>query len=122
MQIDPQPSVLSVEQWAYVRLLLAETIENSTWKNEHLRDGAAKLVKTICFEHMEYAAQRPPSPHSASQPDTVAVPMDYKELYLDLIMQVGKKWPDESRHDTAKRYIIKAETGIAGVGAAQEAK
>ena len=62
------------------------------------------------------------APHSASQPDTVAVPMDYKELYLDLIMQVGKKWPDESRHDTAKRYIIKAETGIAGVGAAQEAK
>ena len=52
--------------------------------------------------------------------DTVSVP-DYKELYLDLIMQVGKKWPDESRHDTAKRYIANAET-CGDDRAAQEVK
>lgn len=36
---------------------------------------------------------------------------DYKELYLDLLMSVGNKWPGESRHDTAKRYILQAERG-----------
>lgn len=35
---------------------------------------------------------------------------DYEELYFDLIMQVARKFPDETRHDTAKRYIIETET------------
>lgn len=43
-----------------------------------------------------------------AEPPHVRVP-NYKALYYDLIMQVGAKWPDESRHDTAKRYIINAE-------------
>jgi len=30
-------------------------------------------------------------------------------LYSDLIMQVGIKHPDESRHETARRYILNAE-------------
>ena len=30
--------------------------------------------------------------------------------YYDLIYQVQTKHPDESRHDTAKRYIVNAET------------
>ena len=34
---------------------------------------------------------------------------DFKALYYDLIMQVGNKHPGESRHDTAKRYILRAE-------------
>ena len=34
---------------------------------------------------------------------------DYKEMWLDLIMQVGNKYPGESRHETAKRYILRAE-------------
>lgn len=33
----------------------------------------------------------------------------WKNKYHDLIMQVGKKYPGESRHDTAKRYILEAE-------------
>ena len=32
-----------------------------------------------------------------------------KELHMDLIMQVARKWPNESRHETAKRYIVEAE-------------
>lgn len=32
-----------------------------------------------------------------------------RKLYHDLIMQVAQKFPDESRHDTAKRYIHSAE-------------
>lgn len=54
------------------------------------------------------------------QLETVQV-RDYKELYLDLIMQVGKYHPGESRHDTAKRYIVNAET-CGDDRAAQEAK
>lgn len=30
--------------------------------------------------------------------------------YLNLIMEVSNKWPNETRHDTAKRYIREAET------------
>lgn len=34
---------------------------------------------------------------------------DFEALYMDLLMQVGNKCPGESRHDTAKRYILRAE-------------
>lgn len=30
--------------------------------------------------------------------------------YMELIMAVAKKFPDETRHQTALRYIMKAET------------
>lgn len=33
----------------------------------------------------------------------------FRDLYHDLIMSVGNKTPGESRHDTAKRYIVEAE-------------
>lgn len=47
---------------------------------------------------------------AAAQPDeSVGDTVDYKERWLDLIMQVGNKYPGESRHDTAKRYIIAHE-------------
>ena len=32
-----------------------------------------------------------------------------RDDYSDLIMQVAKKFPDESRHETAKRYIMERE-------------
>jgi hypothetical protein len=34
--------------------------------------------------------------------------------YNDLIMCVGSKHPGDSRHDTAKRYLIRAETLVIG--------
>lgn len=33
----------------------------------------------------------------------------YKELYYELIMAVGMKFPNETRHETALKYIINAE-------------
>lgn len=36
--------------------------------------------------------------------------IEWSSKYHDLIMSVGSKWTGESRHDTAKRYIIEAET------------
>lgn len=34
---------------------------------------------------------------------------ELEEKYNDLIMAVNKKFKDETRHETAKRYIIDAE-------------
>lgn len=34
---------------------------------------------------------------------------DYEALYFDLIYQVGNKYAGESRHETAKRYLQRAE-------------
>jgi len=31
------------------------------------------------------------------------------QMYDDLIYQVANKWPGESRHETAKRYIMERE-------------
>lgn len=47
---------------------------------------------------------------------------NYKDLYLDLIMQVARKFPDEERHDTAKRYIIEAENKPLKIGSYEKAK
>ena len=38
----------------------------------------------------------------------------YKALYHDLIMEVRSKWPNETRHETARRYIREYETPCAG--------
>lgn len=45
---------------------------------------------------------------------------NYRALYEDLIYQVGNKYPDESRHETAKRYIVGAESNT-GEAAMSEA-
>ena len=34
-----------------------------------------------------------------------------EEKYFELIMAVGRKYPDETRHETALRYILAAEKG-----------
>ena len=34
---------------------------------------------------------------------------DIRDRYYDLVMQVAQKMPDESRHETAKRYITERE-------------
>ena len=34
----------------------------------------------------------------------------YKDDYFDLIMEVGKVYPNETRHQTARRYIRERET------------
>ena len=35
---------------------------------------------------------------------------DLSRLYYELILAVGNKYPNESRHETALRYIIEAKT------------
>lgn len=37
--------------------------------------------------------------------------MDYKALYFELLYAVGRKYPGESRHQTALRYIRRSEEG-----------
>ena len=36
---------------------------------------------------------------------------DWKTKYHELLFAVGQKFPDETRHQTALRYIRRAETG-----------
>lgn len=36
--------------------------------------------------------------------------------YMDLIMQVARKFPGETRHQTARRYIVEAEAHTGGGG------
>jgi hypothetical protein len=51
-----------------------------------------------------------------------AVPdKDYKALYCELLYQVSTKHPDETRHETALRYIRQAEDRTCGVSAAKGA-
>ena len=37
--------------------------------------------------------------------------LDIEKLYYELIFAVGKKYPNESRHETALRYIKNSEIG-----------
>ena len=39
-----------------------------------------------------------------------------REQYMDLIMQVANKWPGETRHETAKRYIVERENASQAPG------
>ena len=41
---------------------------------------------------------------------------ELEKKYSDLIMAVGNKYPDETRHQTALRYILNAEKGADGTG------
>lgn len=42
-------------------------------------------------------------------PPAVAIPDDIAEKYQELIMAVGKKFPNETRHETALKYIMRCE-------------
>lgn len=47
------------------------------------------------------------------------VQQQHRELerqYQELVMAVARKWPDESRHATALRYIREAEQACVGDG------
>lgn len=46
---------------------------------------------------------------------------DIKEKYNELIMSVAKKFPNESRHETALRYIVERESFKAGEAKACQA-
>ena len=37
-----------------------------------------------------------------------------RKLYNDLLMSVERKFPDETRHQTARRYIQQSENGRSG--------
>lgn len=57
---------------------------------------AAQVLRRIAAE------KRTPSPAAAP---------DYEKLYHELLFAVGKKYPGETRHHTALRYILNAERG-----------
>jgi hypothetical protein len=46
----------------------------------------------------------------SSHADGKAQEPDYNALYHELLLEVAKKYPGESRHETARRYIRERET------------
>lgn len=70
----------------------AALLGTSQWQEVEiadLRDDVKRLHKTVSeCEERALAAEK---------------------SHMDLIMQVARKWPNESRHETAKRYIMEAE-------------
>jgi hypothetical protein len=50
----------------------------------------------------------PVQPEPVPLPDAAPSP-DFKALYYELLLAVGHKYPGESRHETAMRYIRRAE-------------
>jgi hypothetical protein len=44
-----------------------------------------------------------------TKPSSETPERNYKALYESLLLAVGKKYPDETRHQTALRYILQAE-------------
>lgn len=61
-----------------------------------------RLMIAVC-EELRRTLDCAPSPNGSVAMD------DYKALYMDLLMEVAKKHPGESRHATAKRYITERE-------------
>jgi hypothetical protein len=72
-------------------------------------DGQA-LWKDIKDLFRNKAAVAPPAPPTTEK--------DYKALYHQLLYAVSSKHPDESRHQTALRYILQAERSGGPVSAA----
>ena len=59
-----------------------------------------------CMDHNQLPPAAPPATQTAGMEER-----DYKKLYYELLYAVGNKWPDETRHQTALRYIQNAERG-----------
>ena len=85
--------------------------------SERAERAEAELAKAR--EMIDYSAfVKPPSKEMLDQIYQVAddagekvLVHDYKALYHELLYAVASKWPDETCHQTALRYIMNAERG-----------
>jgi len=76
--------------------------------------GLTHLTKEELYEKWSKVLTTPVSPQNTKamlieSKESSVDTKDYKALYLDLIMQVARKYPGETRHETAKRYIENVE-------------
>lgn len=64
-------------------------------------------------KELTLAAEAPAEPPTP-EPDRPVERCVWREKYNELLYAVESKWPDESRHETALRYIRQAERRIGG--------
>lgn len=69
---------------------------------EYRRRGRSDLDDRLYCDRLPGKRQQEPQQQSDAR-------VDYQALYFDLLMLVGNRFPGESRHDTARRYLLAAE-------------
>jgi hypothetical protein len=72
-------------------------------KRGEVMDGMGKVAAYLHGQHIEVLRDQLAAEKKRAD--------KLQAQYSDLIMSVGMKHPGESRHDTAKRYILNAENG-----------
>jgi hypothetical protein len=84
------------------------TIESNCLAGKDLTQEDEQCIRD-CAQHLLSFIGKAPIPQD-----------DYQSRYFDLLLSVGQKHAGESRHETAKRYIMKAEepNGIASAASA----
>ena len=76
-------------------------------------------LKTLAESKRESCCSSPP-PCSASP--VAQPPRDVSELYHELLYAVERKFPGESRHETALRYIRDTEERVCEAGSCKKNK
>lgn len=92
-----RPLSAALEHARKLELQLAEA-----WKRV---DAEIAFNEELIEENRKLCEQEPL--YTSPRPETLAT--DYKALYHELLFAVESKWPNETRHQTALRYIQRAE-------------
>ena len=82
----------------------ADLVELAQWWIERPNDFGPDHISMRCLKMLCGEVIRLSAPSARATPTE-----DYKALYMELIYEVANKWPNESRHETAKRYIYERE-------------
>lgn len=80
---------------------------NSAWNRKEPEDviaGHIDLCRRLAIRHIKLVP--------AEQVDAKDAGQDYKARYEELLYAVGEKWPGESRHETALKYIQQAAGAV----------
>ena len=86
-------------------------------------EKARRMLKSALTQNAAATQTREASANNASQEDSrlsvsrsdvAAAPDMVQEKYHELLYAVGNKWPGETRHETALRYIRQAEQSSSG--------
>lgn len=85
------------------------------WCNFCKGNAEACESATVPCSLRDYIASLP-AEKGAISPPVEETATDYKALYYSLIMEVGNKYPGETRYQTALRYLKQAEDSPSSVG------
>ncbi len=89
-------------EWTTIKDIYSMIVK--TMQVENINEDFDKWLKTVCFQK--------PTPEAydlAKEAWCMAIENTWQEKYNELIMSVGNKFPNETRHETALRYIKSCE-------------